>query len=66
MKSRLTSLASLFAVVLSSMVIGCADGGAPEANVLDPGKKANMPSGGATDVKGKDAAPAPAKTETKS
>lgn len=64
MKSRLTSLASLFAVVLSSMVIGCADGGAPEANVLDPGKKSNTPSGGGTDVKGKDAAPA--KTETKS
>jgi len=64
MKSRLTSLASVFAVVLSTLVIGCADGGAPEANVLDPGKKSNMPSGGATDLKAKDATPA--KTETKS
>ena len=66
MKSRLTSFASLFAVVLSTLVIGCADSGAPEANVLDPGKKSNMPSGGATDLKAKDASPAPAKTETKS
>ena len=56
MKSRLTSLASLFAVVLCSMVIGCSDGGAPAANVLDPGEKSNMPAGGATDVKAKDGA----------
>jgi hypothetical protein len=64
MNSRLTSFASLVAVVLSTLVIGCADGGAPEANVLDPGKKSNAPSGGGTDVKAKDGAPA--KTETKS
>lgn len=52
MKVRLTSFVSMFAVVLSTLVLGCASD-APEANVLDPGKKANSPSSGAAGVDGK-------------
>jgi hypothetical protein len=62
MRFRPTSLASLLAIALSSLVIGCSND-APEANVLDPGQKPNMPSGGATGVDGKPKDSAPAKTE---
>jgi hypothetical protein len=52
MKSRLTSLTSLFAFVACSFVMGCAND-APEANVLDPGAKPNSPASGPAGLDGK-------------
>lgn len=52
MRSRVTSFASVFAIVASSFFFGCAND-APEANVLDPGAKQNSPSTGPAGIDGK-------------